>query len=86
MAREVVHYTVKNGNEQFLLQKLAMDILEFGTVVNTSHSVTQNYCSGETRSVENGYTCYEVEGIRGTRYWVHYSGCRVSEIIEDRNI
>lgn len=80
----IIHYSVENGNSQFQLQRLAADILNYGKkVAEVRHCSQQFNPNGERRTIESGSSCIEViSELTGSRYWVHFSGCRVSEIIE----
>lgn len=83
--RAIVHYTLKNGNSQHQLQLLAKDIISCGKCVDTCrHTAQEFYPNGEQRTIETGSTCTEVVNeLTGSHYWVHFSGCRVTEIIEE---
>ncbi len=83
---QVVHYREEDGNSQHMLQALAADIIKYGKFIDECHHTSQVFFPGGTsRTIESGSYCVEVlNEITGTRYWVHFSGCRVTEIIENR--
>lgn len=83
---KLVYYNTANGNAQNALQLLAKDILEFGVKINECHHVSQRFEPGrKTQVIETGSYCIETRNeITGYRYWVHFSGCKVTEIIEER--
>lgn len=84
--RRMVHYREKDGNSQHQLQLLAFDILKYGKITNECHHVSQEFFpDGTDRTVETGsYTVAVLNEITGIRYWVHFSGCRITEILEER--
>lgn len=83
--RAIVHYTVKNGNDQEQLQRMAADVLNYGKRVSECHHVSQEFHpDGTKRTIPTGTYCVEaLNEATGARYWVHFSGCRVTEIIEE---
>lgn len=83
---KIVHYREKDGNSQHVLQLLAADILKYGKIIGECHHVSQEfYPDGTERTIETGTYCIEaLNEITGYRYWVHFSGCKVTEIIENR--
>lgn len=83
--RTIVHYTERNGSTQLQLQRLAADILKYGVRISECHHVSQEfYPNGEKRIIMTGSYCIEVlNELTGARYWVHFNGCRVTEIIEE---
>lgn len=83
--RAIAHYSEERGNSQFQLQRLAADILNYGKkVAEVRHCSQQINPDGEHKTIETGSSCIEViNELTGSRYWVHFSGCRVSEIIEE---
>ncbi len=83
--RAIAHYSVERGNSQFQLQRLAADILNYGKkIAEARHCSQQINPNGERKTIESGSSCVEViNELTGSRYWVHFSGCRVSEIIEE---
>lgn len=80
----LLHYAEKYGHEQSQLQDLAKNIIKFGKKINECHHVAQEiFPNGEERVISTGTYCIEVENeISGSHYWVHFTGCRVTEIIE----
>lgn len=82
----VVYYREKDGNSQHELQLLAADILKYGKIVDECYHVSQQFFpDGTKRVIETGTYCMEaLNEITGNRYWVHFSGCKVTEIIENR--
>ncbi|MEG1894673.1 MAG: hypothetical protein RR162_00435 [Oscillospiraceae bacterium] len=83
--RAIIHYTLKKGNGQHQLQLLAENILACGKRVGTCRHTSQLcYPNGEQITIETGSYCIEViNELTGSRYWVHFSGCTVTEIIEE---
>ena len=83
--RAIAHYSDSKGNEQSQLQLLAADIMKYGKRVGECHHVSQEFFpNGDKRTVMTGSYCIEIiNEISGSRYWVHFSGCRVTEIIEE---
>lgn len=83
--RAIIHYTEKNGNNQEQLQRLAADVLNYGKRVSECHHVSQEFHpDGTKRTIPTGTYCVEaLNEATGARYWVHFNGCRVTEIIEE---
>lgn len=83
--RTIVHYNIKNGNSQYQLQLLATDILQYGKRIGECRHTSQEFSpGGEYRTIETGTCCIEVMNeLTGSHYYVHFSGCRVTEIIEE---
>lgn len=83
--RAIVHYDEKHGNNQEQLQRLAADVLNYGKRVSECHHVSQEFHpDGTERTVPTGSYCVEaLNEATGARYWVHFYGCRVTEIIEE---
>lgn len=80
------YYTEKNGNTQHELQLLAADIIKYGKTLDECHHVSQEIDpDGTHRVIETGSYCITVlNEVTEIRYWVHFSGCKVTEIIECR--
>lgn len=83
--RAIVQYTEKNGNNQEQLQRLAADVLKYGKRVSACHHMSQEiHPDGTERTILTGSYCIEaLNEATGARYWVHFNGCRVTEIIEE---
>ena len=83
---KLIHYGEKAGNSQHELQLLAADIIQYGETLNECHHVTQEFNpDGTERTIDTGSYCVNVRNnATGIMYWVHFSGCRVTEIIECR--
>lgn len=74
-------YTIENVENQAALQSLANDIITYGNKVRDVLFLPD----GTSRDLEDGRYCIEIEFPMGDRrYWIHFKGCRVTEIIEDR--
>lgn len=82
----MVHYRGQDGNSQEELQMLAADVIRYGKILDECHHVSQRFFPDGTESViETGGYCISVlNEVTEIRYWVHFSGCRVTEIIECR--
>lgn len=85
---KMVYYREKNGNSQHALQLLAADILKYGKIVDKYYHVSQQFFpDGTEMAIETGTCCIQaLNEITGNQYWVHFSGCRVTEIIESRRV
>lgn len=79
-----IHYTVNNGSDQEQLQRLAENILKYGKRISEYHHVAQEFDpDGTIRTIYTGTYCIEaLNNITGARYWINFSGCRVTEITE----
>ena len=80
-------YTIENVENQAVLQSLANDIITYGNKVRNEETQPPVLFlpDGTPRDLEDGRYCIEIEFPMGDRrYWIHFKGCRVTEIIEDR--
>jgi hypothetical protein len=78
-------YDTRKGNTQHELQCLAKDIFAFGKIEEvTHHGCTTIHPNGDRIDRETGSMCFKVksEDVPVT-YWVHVSGFRIAEIIEE---
>ena len=83
---KMVHYSEKDGNSQHELKMLAENIIKYGKTLDECHHVSQQFFSdGTEKVIETGSYCISVlNEVTEIKYWVHFSGCKVTEIIECR--
>ncbi|MFI3313929.1 MAG: hypothetical protein R3Y62_08580 [Eubacteriales bacterium] len=83
--RTYTNYSKHSGVDQFALQRLAADILKYGKKISEArHTAFAHFPDGKTMVIPTGSHCIEaINEITGDRYWVHFNGCRVTEIIEE---
>jgi hypothetical protein len=77
-----------NRLDQYQLQRLAKDIMDNGTVTEVSyHAFSTNKYTDDfsIQSFKDGSRCVAVEGF-GMKYYIHFKGLRVYEIIEIEEI